>query len=48
MSSQNPGMFDVQNVQISLVKDILVRTGSLQALKEFERDLGQLELIDIE
>ena len=48
MSSQNPSMFDVQNVQISLVKDILVRTGSLQALKELERELGQLELIDIE
>ena len=48
MSSRNPGMFDVHNVDLSLVKDILVRTGSLQALKELEKELDQLELIDIE
>ena len=48
MSSRNPGMFDVHNVDLSLVKDILVRTGSLQGLKELEKELDQLELIDIE
>ena len=48
MPDQNPSMFDVQHVDLSLVKDILIRTNSLEALKELEKELEQPELIDID
>ena len=48
MPEQNPSMFDVQHVDLSLVKDILIRTNSLEALKELEKELEQPELIDID
>ena len=48
MPEQNPSMFDVQHVDLSLVKDILIRTNSLEALKQLEKELQQPELIDID
>ena len=41
-------MFDVQHVELSLVKEILIRTNSLEALKKLEEELGQPELIDVD
>ena len=48
MPEQRPSMFDVQSVDLSVIKDILVRTNSLEALKELEKEINQLELIDID
>ena len=48
MPEQYPSMFDVQSVDLSVIKDILVRTNSLEALKELEKEINQLELIDID
>ena len=48
MPEQHPSMFDVQSVDLSVIKDILVRTNSLEALKELEKEINQLELIDID
>ena len=48
MPEQNPSMFDVRHVDLSLVKDILIRTNSLEALKQLEKELQQPELIDID
>ena len=48
MPEQNPSMFDVQHVDLSLIKDILGRTNSLEALKQLEKELQQPELIDID
>ena len=48
MPEQYPSMFDVQKVDLSVIKDILVRTNSLEALKELEKEINQPELIDID
>ena len=48
MPEQHPSMFDVQKVDLSVIKDILVRTNSLEALKELEKEINQPELIDID
>jgi len=48
MPEQYPSMFDVQKVDLSMIKDILVRTNSLEALKELEKEINQPELIDID
>ena len=48
MPEQHPSMFDVQSVDLSVIKDILIRTNSLEALKELEKEINQLELIDID
>ena len=48
MPEQYPNMFDVQKVDLSVIKDILVRTNSLEALKELEKEINQPELIDID
>ena len=48
MPEQYPSMFDVQKVDLSVIKDILVRTNSLEALKELEKETNQPELIDID
>ena len=41
MPEQYPSMFDVQKVDLSVIKDILVRTNSLEALKELEKETGK-------
>jgi len=48
MPEQYPSMFDVQKVDLYVIKDILVRTNSLEALKELEKEINQPELIDID
>ena len=48
MPEQYPSMFDVQKVDLSVIKDILVRTNSLEAVKELEKEINQPELIDID
>jgi len=48
MPEQYPSMFDVQKVDLTVIKDILVRTNSLEALKELEKEINQPELIDID
>jgi len=48
MPEQYPSMFDVQKVDLSVIKDILVRTNSLEALKELEKEINQPELIHID
>ena len=42
MPEQHPSMFDVQSVDLSVIKDILVRTNSLEALKELEKERNSL------
>ena len=48
MPEQNPSMFDVQHVDLAVVKDILIRTNSLEALKKLEEELQQPDLIDVD